>query len=146
MNILLGSANIGASGTASSSHPNTTTSFYQLCWGDWEIQTAVLHSHVADFIYITRWQHLRCSFIFPFDCFHREIIHWTCLCVTYICLLFNREIWFIDVFTLLYCLKNTPTPSLWSHLIWGYCLENYNIYYSPVPGLSIFQFLITYSM
>ena len=107
----------------------------------------LLHSHVADFIYITRWQHLRCSlFIFPFDCFHREIIHRTCLCVTYICLLFNREIWFIDVFTLLYCLKNTPTPSLWSHLIWGCCLENDNIYYSPVPGLSIFQFLITYSM
>ena len=101
----------------------------------------LLHSHVADFIYITRWQHLRCSlFIFPFDCFHRKIIEWTCLCVTYICLLFNREIWFIDVFTLLYRLKNTPTPSLWSHLIWWYCLENYNIYIILFQDFPFFSF------
>ena len=101
----------------------------------------LLHSHVADFIYIMRWQHLRCSlFIFPFDCFHREIIHRTCLCVTYVCMLFNREIWFIDVFTLLYHLKNTPTPSLWSHLIWGYCLEKYNIYIVLFRDFPFFSF------
>ena len=30
MDVLLGSTNIRASGTATNSHPNTTTSFYQL--------------------------------------------------------------------------------------------------------------------